>query len=320
VRRREFITLLGGAAAWPFAVRAQSPKMLRVGYSGMLPREAPHYAAFEKRMAELGYQEGRNFKFEYIQAPSIEGYELTYRELAARNVDILLAAGNEPALRAARAATGTTPIVFIALDFDPVEKGYVASLSRPGSNSTGVFVSQLELAALRSLALRSFRDAFDARHFVDVGQGAVLERWDKFPVKLAHEAGALARNTRLVPPHQRWEVIVGLHTMLLRTRTVFEVMSAARPLFHRKRKSIGGLAKSAPTSLLADQQNKSSGSYQHRKQNTDDELNNPMPAGLDFFRSSALLRRSDTQPEQKFVHGDQRRHRRCFVAALLCLR
>jgi putative ABC transport system substrate-binding protein len=87
IRRRDFVILLGGAAAtWPLAARAQSPKMLRVGYSGMLPREAPHYAAFEKRMAELGYQEGRNFTFEYIQAPSIEGYELTYRELAARNV------------------------------------------------------------------------------------------------------------------------------------------------------------------------------------------------------------------------------------------
>src|SRR5215831_18418232 len=105
VGRREFITLLGGAALWPLAARAQ-PKMLRVGYSGMLPREAPHYAAFEKRMAELGYQEGRNFAFEYIQAPSIEGYEVTYRELAARKVDVLLAAGNEPALRAARSAAG----------------------------------------------------------------------------------------------------------------------------------------------------------------------------------------------------------------------
>ena len=144
MRRREFITLLGGAAAaWPLAARAQS-KILRVGYSGILPRGAPHYAAFEKRMAELGYQQDRNFTFEYIQSPSIDGYELTYRELAARKVDILLAAGNEPALRAARAARvteGATPIVFIALDFDPVEKGFVASLSRPGSNSTGIFVS-----------------------------------------------------------------------------------------------------------------------------------------------------------------------------------
>ena len=155
MRRRQFITLLSGAAAaWPLAARAQSPKMLRVGYSGMQPREAPHYAAFEKRMAELGYQEGRNFTFEYIQTPSIAGYELTYRELAARDVDILLAAGNEPALRAARAAAGTTPTVFIALDFDPVEKGYVTSLSRPGSNSTGLFVSQLELAGKRVEFLR----------------------------------------------------------------------------------------------------------------------------------------------------------------------
>ncbi len=105
-------------------------------------------------MAELGYQQGRNFTFEYIQAPSIEGYQQTYDELAARKVDIMLAAGNEPALRAARAAAGATPIVFIALDFDPVEKGYVASLSRPGSNTTGIFVSQLELAGKRVELLR----------------------------------------------------------------------------------------------------------------------------------------------------------------------
>jgi putative tryptophan/tyrosine transport system substrate-binding protein len=154
MRRRAFIAGLGSAAALPLVARAQQPKLLRVGYSGILPRDAPHYAAFEKRMAELGYQQDRNFVFEYIQAPSIEGYQLTYRELAARKVDIMLAAGNEPALRAAQAAAGTIPIVFIALDFDPVEKGYVASLSRPGSNITGVFVSQLELAGKRIELLR----------------------------------------------------------------------------------------------------------------------------------------------------------------------
>jgi putative ABC transport system substrate-binding protein len=154
MRRRQFIALLGAAAAaLPFAARAE-PKMLRVGYSGMLPRGAPHYLAFERRMAELGYQEGRNFAFEFIQAPGIEGYELTYRELAARQVDIFLAAGNEPALRAAREAAGTRPIVFIAIDFDPVEKGLIASLSRPGSNMAGIFVSQLELAGKRIEILR----------------------------------------------------------------------------------------------------------------------------------------------------------------------
>src|ERR1700704_4388024 len=158
MKRREFIALLGGAVATTsVGARAQQPKMLRVGYSGMLPRGAPHYDAFEKRMAELGYQQGRNFTFEYIQSPSFEGYDLTYRELVARKVDILLAAGNEPALRAAqaaRAAEGATSIVFIALDFDPVERGEAGSRSRPGNNSTGIFVSQLELAGKRVELLR----------------------------------------------------------------------------------------------------------------------------------------------------------------------
>src|SRR5262245_47070481 len=76
-KRRKFITLLGGAAAaWPLATRAElQPRMLRVGFVGMQPRESPLYANFLKRMAELGYLEGRNFTFDYIQTPDIEGYE-----------------------------------------------------------------------------------------------------------------------------------------------------------------------------------------------------------------------------------------------------
>ena len=89
MRRRTFITLLGGATALPLAARAQQqPKMLRVGFVGMQPRDAPHYANFLKRMAELGYQEGRNFTFDYIQTPKVESYEKNYRELAARKVDV----------------------------------------------------------------------------------------------------------------------------------------------------------------------------------------------------------------------------------------
>jgi hypothetical protein len=104
MKRRQFITTLlsGMAAAWPLEARAQvEPKMLRVGFVGMQPREAPHYSNFLRRMAELGYQEGRNFTFEYIQAPNGEAYERDYREVAARNVDVFLAVGNERALRAA---------------------------------------------------------------------------------------------------------------------------------------------------------------------------------------------------------------------------
>src|SRR5499433_2458086 len=149
IKRREFIKLIGGAAAWPLAALAQQHKMLRVGFVGMQTREAPHYTNFLRRMAELGYQEGRNFTFDYIQTPNLEGYEKNYRELAARKVDVFLAVGNERALRAAISAADGRPIVFLAIDFDPLAKGYVANLSRPGGNVTGIFVRQLELAAKR---------------------------------------------------------------------------------------------------------------------------------------------------------------------------
>jgi len=150
MKRREFIGLLGGAAAaWPLVAHAQQHKMLRVGFVGMQPREAPHYANFLRRMAELGYQEGRNFTFDYIQTPDVEGYDRNYRELAARNIDVFLAVGNEPALRAALSAAEGRPIAFLAVDFDPLARGYVTNLSRPGGNVTGIFVRQLELAAKR---------------------------------------------------------------------------------------------------------------------------------------------------------------------------
>jgi putative ABC transport system substrate-binding protein len=123
--------------------------MLRVGFVGIQPPDSPLYATFVRRMADLGYEEGRNFTFEYIQAPNIEAYETSYRELAARKVDLFLAVGNEPALRAALAAADGAPIAFLAIDFDPLAKGYVTNLARPGGNVTGIFVRQLELAAKR---------------------------------------------------------------------------------------------------------------------------------------------------------------------------
>ena len=166
MRRRAFITLLGGAAGWPLAARAQQqPKMLRVGFVGMQPRESPLYANFLKRMAELGYQEGRNFTFDYIQTPNIEGYETNYRELATRKVDVFLAVGNEPALRAALSAADGKPIAFLAIDFDPLAKGYVANLSHPGGNVTGIFVRETELAAKR---VEIAREAFPRATLVGI--------------------------------------------------------------------------------------------------------------------------------------------------------
>src|SRR5215813_2347361 len=151
IGRRELLAALGGAAVGlPVTAGAQQqPKMLRVGFVGIQPREAPVYTNFLKRMAELGYQEGRNFTFDYIQTRDVKGYERNYRELAARKVDVFLAVGTEQALRAALLAAEGKPIALLAIDFDPVARGYVASLSRPGGSVTGIFVRQLELAAKR---------------------------------------------------------------------------------------------------------------------------------------------------------------------------
>src|SRR6201993_4720799 len=163
--RRKFILALGSAAAWPLVARAQHPKMLRVGFVGMQWRDSPLYTNFLKRMAELGYQEGRNFTFDYIQTPNVEGYEGNYRELATRKVDIFLAVGNERALRAALLAAEGRPIAFLAVDFDPLARGYVASLSRPGGNVTGIFVRQVELAAKR---IEIAREAFPSGTVVGI--------------------------------------------------------------------------------------------------------------------------------------------------------
>jgi ABC-type uncharacterized transport system substrate-binding protein len=159
------------AAAWPIVARAQqTARVLRVGFVGAQPRDAAIYVAFRRRMAELGYREDRYFIFEYIQTPSIDAYDESFRELAARKPDIIMAAGNEPALRAARAAAGALPIVFLAIDFDPVERGYVASLVRPGGNITGIFVHPLELAAKRVELLREALP--HARHLGLIGDAS----------------------------------------------------------------------------------------------------------------------------------------------------
>jgi putative tryptophan/tyrosine transport system substrate-binding protein len=158
MRRREVTSLLAATAvAAPFATRAQHhEKMLRVGAVG-LPRPSPHWQAFERRMAELGYQEGKNFTFELVANRGIENFTPEYQELAARKVDVFVVVGNEFSLRAAAAVSNTIPIVIGAIDYDPVALGYVTSLARPTGNITGVFFRQIELTTKR---LQLFKNAF----------------------------------------------------------------------------------------------------------------------------------------------------------------
>jgi putative ABC transport system substrate-binding protein len=159
IERRTFLVALGGAAAsWPLAARGQQPPaILRVGLVGVQPRTTAIYVAFLQRMAELGYEEGKNLVFDYVQVPNIEGYERGYQELAARNVDIFFASGPEIALKSALAAAGTQPIVMVAVDYDPLARAYVTSLARPIGNLTGIFFQQIELTAKR---LQLVKEAF----------------------------------------------------------------------------------------------------------------------------------------------------------------
>jgi putative tryptophan/tyrosine transport system substrate-binding protein len=190
MRRRGLLAALAAASLAPTRVFAQAqPKMLRVGLVGIGPRTAPYFAAFEKRMAELGYEEGKNFAFEFLQTKSFEDFQSAYAELVRRKVDIFVAAGNEPALRAALTAAGTLPIVMLAVNFDPFEKGYVASLARPGGNVTGLFVRQLELAAKR---VELTREALPKAHILGLW-------WDAASRDQAEAAAAAARSLGFEP-------------------------------------------------------------------------------------------------------------------------
>lgn len=157
MRRRDLIVTLGGIAiGWPHLARAQQPALLVVGFLGASSRIAnePYTAAFLRGLTEAGFVEGQNVAIEYRWAegdydrlPAMAG------DLVARRVAVIFASGGQGPLRAATAATTTIPIVF-SLASDPVGRGYVASLNRPGGNVTGMNFLAEDIASKRFELLR----------------------------------------------------------------------------------------------------------------------------------------------------------------------
>jgi putative ABC transport system substrate-binding protein len=192
MKRREFISLLGGAAAWPVAAGAQQGgKLARVGFLGNdldAPISGPGYKIFLSELRKLGFTDGQNLVVEYRRVD--EGMPKAFaaaNELAAARAEVLVASGAEIAVQAAAAVRPAVPIVMLANNYDPIARGYVSSLARPGGNVTGVMYRQPELAVKQ---LELLAEAFPDRTRVGV-------LWDSLSADQFVAAEGAAKSMRL---------------------------------------------------------------------------------------------------------------------------
>jgi len=210
MERRAFVALLGGAAAWPLAARAQQPsRMRRIGVLvGNLPADDPEWqsrgTAFVQELARLGWTDGRTVRIDYRFGLGDDDRLRKYAvELVGLAPDVLLA-GGPPAVAALQAATRTVPIVFASLS-DPVGNGFVASLARPGGNTTGFMATEFAFSAkwlelLKQIAPSVTRVAVvRANNPANIGQfGAIQAVAPSFGVELTpiveHDTSEIERD------------------------------------------------------------------------------------------------------------------------------
>jgi putative ABC transport system substrate-binding protein len=236
--RREFITLLGGAAAWPLASRAQQTAMPVIGFlhSGAADGNVALAAAYRRGLGEAGFKEGENVAIDFRWANG------QYERLPSMAADLVahqaavIAAGGPPAARAARAATATIPIVFVSGD-DPVQAGLVASLNRPRGNVTGMYLFLTQLIAKK---LSLLHDLLPHVQFI----GAILNSGSAgggVEAKDLEAAGrALGLPVHIVNAKSVQEIEVGFAT--LRQQGAGAVIVGADPYYGSQRTQIVAVA------------------------------------------------------------------------------
>jgi len=237
-RRRFLLTSLVGALAAPLAAEAQqAPRVFRIGaVSAGTPRSSPHWVAFAQRLGELGYVEGRNVAIDFRSAEGrSERLPKLMEDLARSGVDVILSVGPEASLRAAQQATTAIPIVVVAIDYDPIARGYVGGLARPSGNTTGLFLRQPELTAKRLGLLAE----------VVPKVRRVVAFWDPFSADQLKEAEAAAQSAGLqVYPIEFRDPPYSFDAPM-RTATQQQaggLLGLASPVFFRQREDLARMA------------------------------------------------------------------------------
>ncbi len=239
MRRREFITLLGGAVGvWPLAAQAQQPTMPVIGYLNAASREANAHlvAAFQSSLADAGYVEGQNVATQYRYGDGLyDRLPELAAELVRRQVSVIVVTPTTEALKAVMAATSTIPIIFMISD-DPAKLGLVASLSHPGGNATGVNFFISELTAKR---LGLLHELLPAAKRVGALVNPNLATTGGFISDLIAAASSIGVQIEIVHARDSGEIATAFSAL---HDKVDAVMVAPDPMFVSQRAQIAALA------------------------------------------------------------------------------
>ena len=235
--RRAFVVVAAVNLLMTRVIWAQEPaKHFRLGIisTGSNPRSAAFYAAFEERLRERGWIDGKNLTIDFEAGESPEQLSAIATRMVRRGSDVLPAAGPEAELKAASEATHTIPIVIVALNYDPVEKGYVASLARPGRNVTGVSFRNPEVGPKQ----------LELLHQAIPGANRVGVLWTTFSADQLSPLDTAASRLRvqlekieLASPYDIDRTFV-----MLKAQRVDAVLALGDPVVYRERVRIAGLA------------------------------------------------------------------------------